>query len=91
MAFMNCQEGKEDTCKPKSMTKSSKYNSLYISLREGLQHSCIEWIKPPLLTSMTIEVSSVLQCVGISAGALVINKGGAHESKVRVSNRRIPM
>ena len=69
MAFMNCQEGKEDTCKPKSMTKSTKIQFLFVSLREGLQHSCIEWIKPPLLTSMTIEVSSVLQCVGISAGA----------------------
>ena len=91
MAFMNCQEGKEDTCKPKYLTKSTNTIPLLLSLREGLQHSCIEWIKPPLLTSMTIEVSSVLQCVGISAGALVINKGGAHESKVRVSNRRIPM
>ena len=42
--------------------KVNKYNSFVsLSLREGLQHSCIEWIKPQLLTSMTIEVSSVLQ------------------------------
>ena len=43
------------------MTKSTKIQSLYVSLREELQHSCIEWIKSLLLTSMTIEVSSVLK------------------------------
>ena len=36
------QGSKPNTCKPKFMTKSTKYNSLYVSLREDLQHSCIE-------------------------------------------------
>ena len=36
------QGSKPNTCKPKSMTKSTIYNSLYVSLREDLQHSCIE-------------------------------------------------
>ena len=63
------QGSKPNTCKPKGMTKSTKIQFLYVSLREELKFSCSEWIKPPLLTSMTIEVSSVLECVGISAGA----------------------
>ena len=49
------------------------------------------WIaKPLLLTSMRIEVSSVLNVLDFG-WSLAINKGGAHESKVSVSNRRIPM
>ena len=38
------------------------------------------WIKPLLLTSLPIEVSSVLNVLDFGWG-LAINKGGARESK----------
>ena len=79
----NWQGNNTEYMQAEKYDKVNKIQFLYVSLREELQHSCIECFMNKA-TIVDFFINRSLQCAemcGYFGWSLVINKGGAHESK----------